>query len=274
MNVSFTKGAIETTERQMRLNNPKCEVLINGIKHNYKRGILYTIHDRVEGRESFAKWCDREVHDAEKIRAFLDAYVETFGVEGRHAMYANKLEKMDIPNITGYITYHSIIKDKMLLAFERLGNRDVRRKELLYTTLEMMGSTPEDAARGYGIHPITGNLQYMRGILGVFLARNCPHSSLHYFNYGELDAFLPGERQALFVNPKLGAKNAENDWMPKKGSAFGRYSYDPVAAAAVPRPDQAILEAANAIRKKGKRPGARTTGPSAYTQTATNVTHP
>ncbi len=277
--ISFAKGTpyLDRHGNPHTLKNPVNEVVINNGKYNHNKGILYTILDaaKAPGPWSLYKWCDRVVSDVTMIRAFLESYVATFGAAGRkNRPYADKLFKLqhNIPEeTTGRVIFNSVLKDKMILAFEHLGNYNVRRKYVLNTTLRFLGATEEDAFAGYAPHPITRERMYMQGILGDFLAMNCPHSQMFWNKMGDLDGYLPGEHEALFMNPTLGEKHAANAWMPAKGPGGGTYSYDPEAARAVPRPPQEVLEAANALRKPGINKNARHNGPSVFSRTAATM---
>jgi hypothetical protein len=136
-------------------------------------------------------------------------------------------------------------------------------KDLYPLVCKNLGATEEQARNGVAPCPYSGELKdstKLKGLIRSWVEERSPHSRQHYFLGGRRKIWTAkNPRPLLFVNEKLGAVNAANEWMPYTTARGEIWVFSPDLANSAVKPTEAVLNAAAAAYKKhGMRGATRT----------------
>ena len=136
-------------------------------------------------------------------------------------------------------------------------------KDLYPLVCKNLGATDEQARNGIAPCPYSGELTdstKLKGLIRSWVEERSPHSRQHYFLGGRRKIWTAkNPRPLLFVNEKLGAVNAANDWMPYTTARGEIWVFSPDLANSAVKPSEEVLNAAAAAYKKhGMRGATRT----------------
>jgi hypothetical protein len=131
-------------------------------------------------------------------------------------------------------------------------------KDLYPLVCKNLGATEEQINKGIAPCPYTGELKdcaKLKGLIRSWVEERSPHSRQYYFRGGKRAVWTAkNPRPLLFVNEKLGAVNAANEWMPYTTARGDFWEFNPDRANSVIQPTDEMLDiAAAAYKKKGMR---------------------
>lgn len=246
-------------------------VTLDDVKYVHGKGVLY--HRRElgvdEDPKKFLSHCGDPVTELELVKQFhaaMTARNET-RFAARIAKRAQAIAEKE-REMSGFVDSMLNMVSRKHVAFTDRYEKAIldaaaelktfHFKNLYASVCLRLGATDEQASKGLCPNPYKPEqIKDIRGFVRSWVEERSPHSRQHYFRAGKRTAWLPGERPLLFVNARLFQENTQHAWAPYTHVRGDVWSYDPEAAQASPRPDEAILHAAETLYRKRGMQGRR-----------------